>query len=231
MSKQRISSTDLRKYFTMLPNLYDDSDLDVYELRLLFHYARVGNCWESIQTTADKCKMGKAQIRTKRKSLAEKGLITMSEHPQHGTWDIEIVDKWKENMAIYGGIESDTPPPTISDSPPLPDSIPKEEPIKNNKLKKTQLKEVVVKPSVIKALFEAGISGRKIQQQLSSLDHMTPEYVKAHSEYAKRKKMGRGLLIHKMQSGDPMPKYGGHQRGCGCDECRKKYTASEFVES
>lgn len=231
---QEITSPDLRKWFTMTPNLYDDADLDVYEFRLLSHYVKVGNCWESTKTTAKNCKMSVSTVISKRLSLESKGFIMLTVDEEHGnTWLIEVVDKWQENFNKYseghtisgtGGL-----PDVIGGG--LPDVIDKEEPIEEEPIEEKLIKKAAVnRPSIKRALFEAGIVGEKIQQQLSQLEHITPEYIKAHSEYAKRKKMKKGLLIHKMLSGDPMPEYGGHQRSCVCEECRKKYVTGEFSE-
>lgn len=99
-----IDESDLRKYRTELPNLYDDSDLDVYEFRLLAHYKRVGRCTESTRTTAKKCRMSAAQVSGKRKSLSEKGFIQMQEvsiDETHTSYIITIVDKWEENFMKY----------------------------------------------------------------------------------------------------------------------------------
>jgi len=50
-----------RAFFFLLPNLADDSELDVYAFRLLAHYQRVaglaGTCAESTATTAARCRM------------------------------------------------------------------------------------------------------------------------------------------------------------------------------
>ena len=67
--------SDLRKYRIELPNLYDDSDLDPYEFRLLAHYKRVGTCTESTKTTAKKCKMSPRQVSSKRQVLRKSGFI------------------------------------------------------------------------------------------------------------------------------------------------------------
>ncbi len=95
----------------------------------------------------------------------------------------------------------------------------------------SQNQVVVNRDSIIRALFEAGIEGEKIQQQLSGLKHMTPEYIKAHAYKAKREDVGLGLLIHKLKSRDPMPKNGGHQDGCNCADCRSRYITGEFADS
>lgn len=97
--------SDLRKYRTELPNLYDDADLDVYEFRLLSHYKRVGRCTESTSTTAKKCKMSTGMVSQSRQSLAVKGWITLEkvEIPEGFSYVINVVDRWIENFAQYSG--------------------------------------------------------------------------------------------------------------------------------
>lgn len=137
-----IDKSDLRKYRTELPNLYDDAGLDPYQFRLLAHYVRVGNCYESVRTTARKCGMSPAQVCTKRKELAEVGFIVVTDN-DYGTFNIEIVDKWTENFTKYSkpGVHhrnSRSPgkrkcsPPEQECSPPEP----KKEPIKKEPIKK-----------------------------------------------------------------------------------------------
>lgn len=98
--------SDLKKYRTELPNLYDDAELDPYEFRLLAHYKRVGTCTESAQTTADKCRMSKPQVIEIRQSLAEKKFIKLTKKPCPGgfAYSIEVVDLWLENFAKYSGL-------------------------------------------------------------------------------------------------------------------------------
>lgn len=109
----------LSKYFTVLPNLYDDSDLDVYEYRLLGHYKRVcgqaGRCWESVRTTAKHCRMSLGQVVEIRRGLAEKGFIKIRVEVDPKTeqkkWtDVTVVDKNRENLEKYspkpGGVHS-----------------------------------------------------------------------------------------------------------------------------
>ena len=103
--------------------------------------------------------------------------------------------------------------------------------IKPSLIEPPKEKVVVNRNSIIRALFEAGIEGQKIQQQLLEKKHMTPEYIKAHSAYAKRNGVDLGLLIHKIRSGDPMPERGGHQQGCNCEQCRQRYTTGEYSGS
>ena len=95
---------DLKKYRIELPNLYDDSDLDPYEFRLLAHYKRVGTCTESTRTTADICKMSPAQVSIKRKDLRVKKFITMQKIPisaKEFSYKINIIDRWEENFIKY----------------------------------------------------------------------------------------------------------------------------------
>lgn len=108
VDKQTITDpSDLRKYRTELPNLYDDAELDVYEFRLLAHYKRVGTCTEGLETTAAKCKMSAGKASEVRQSLADKGFINL----QRVTMDagryryvVEVADRWIENFARYSGL-------------------------------------------------------------------------------------------------------------------------------
>jgi hypothetical protein len=102
MSKtQHISSSSLRKYRTELPNLYDDVRLSPYEFRLLAHYVRVGNCYQSVRTTAGICCMSVGQVVKARESLEAAGWIKTSTNDEYGTIDIIVVDKWGENFRKY----------------------------------------------------------------------------------------------------------------------------------
>lgn len=102
--------SDLRKYRTELPNLYDDADLDVYEFRLLAHYKRVGICREGLSTTAMKCKMSEGQVSQKRQSLSEKGWITLERIEMSGKryrYVIRVIDRWIENFAKFSGLDAE----------------------------------------------------------------------------------------------------------------------------
>lgn len=99
---------DLRKYRIELPNLYDDADLDPYEFRLLAHYKRVGNCYQSTKTTAEICKMSVGKVCQARDSLHEKGFIVIDEMlSEHDTLQIRVVDRWAENFAKYSQMKAD----------------------------------------------------------------------------------------------------------------------------
>lgn len=101
--QQIVDESDLRKYRIELPNLYDDSDLDPYEFRLLAHYKRVGRCTEGIRTTAMKCKMSVGQVSEKRISLEAKGFISVKEvSVKTGkSYIVTVIDRWKENFEKY----------------------------------------------------------------------------------------------------------------------------------
>lgn len=101
-----IDQSDLRKYRTELPNLYDDSDLDVYEFRLLAHYKRVGTCTEGLETTARKCKMSEGKASEVRQALAEKGFISLKRVSMDAgryRFIVTVSDRWIENFARYSG--------------------------------------------------------------------------------------------------------------------------------
>lgn len=99
--------SDLKKYRTELPNLYDDAELDVYEYRLLGHYKRVGICREGLPTTAKKCRMSEGQASEKRQALADKGWIKLERLEMGGKryrYVVRVVDRWIENFARYSGM-------------------------------------------------------------------------------------------------------------------------------
>ena len=103
MSQQEISAPDLRKYRTELPNLLDDMDLDPYAFRLLVHYYRVGNCWESTRTTAQRCQMSVGKVSETRRMLAQRGLIHLADEGS-GTLKIHVRDIWPRNFAHFAEI-------------------------------------------------------------------------------------------------------------------------------
>lgn len=111
MSEEQVISdpSDLKKYRTELPNLYDDADLDVYEHRLLCHYKRVGECTEGLETTAQKCKMSEGKVSEVRQALADKGWITLQRvEMDKGRYRfiVRVVDRWIENFAKYSGFSA-----------------------------------------------------------------------------------------------------------------------------
>lgn len=113
---------DLRKYRIELPNLYDDSDLDPYEFRLLAHYKRVGNCTEGSKTTGRICRMSSSQVSVKRMALRKKGFIRMQrvQLPDNQySYRITVIDRWLENFKKY----SKSVPPSPPDTPPSPPAL------------------------------------------------------------------------------------------------------------
>ena len=97
-----------RKYWMQLPNMIDDSDLDVYEFRLYAHYKRVagddGKCWQSKATVATLCGISAGKASEATRSLEKRGLITIEEVPSGRGQPyhiIRIVDIWPQNMALY----------------------------------------------------------------------------------------------------------------------------------
>lgn len=99
---------DLHKYRTEIPNMIDDSGLNVYEFRLYVHLKRVagteGKCWQGTRTLAEKCGMSLASVSAAKASLAEKGLIVIAKGnaAKSESDTITIVDIWPENFAMYG---------------------------------------------------------------------------------------------------------------------------------
>lgn len=92
-----------RNYFTMLPNLVDDLDLDPYEFRLYCHLRRVsgerGACWQSTATLAEACKMSAGKVSQAKQKLATVGLIAIEERRTDGGINhvITVADIWEQN--------------------------------------------------------------------------------------------------------------------------------------
>lgn len=102
MTEQKIENpADLRLFRTELPNLYDDAGLSPHEFRLLAHYVRVGNCFQSVRTTAEITKMSAGMVVKARNGLEKAGFITTSPNEDYSTLNVTVVDKWEENFATY----------------------------------------------------------------------------------------------------------------------------------
>lgn len=92
------------KYFSLMLHMADD-DLNPYQYRLLGHYRRVcgdsGTCWESTDTTAEKCKMSAGKVVSTRRELAALGYIHIEERGNNETLLITVMDRMSENVARY----------------------------------------------------------------------------------------------------------------------------------
>jgi hypothetical protein len=105
-----------RRYFTVVPNIVDDSDLDPFAFRLYVHLKRVagetGRCTQSTSTLATACKMSRPVVVDAKKTLVEKGLITIDvvagEHPGRPYHEITIKDIWQENITSFAKPEKPT---------------------------------------------------------------------------------------------------------------------------
>lgn len=133
---------DFRKYYAQIPNIADD-ELDPYEMRLYVHYKRVagdgGECYEGIDTTAQKCKMGVSTVRRTRKALAAKGWIELESKGKKGKElvHVTLVDKWDDNYRQYSTSTptTQTPPPYHTDTRTPTTQTPKEKPYKEKPIK------------------------------------------------------------------------------------------------
>src|ERR1051325_8098869 len=94
-----------RAFFFLLPNLADDSQLDVYAFRLLAHYQRVagpeGTCAESTAATAARCSMSPRRASQARTQLVQDGWITLDHVGPIGQQVpvISLVDRMADNIA------------------------------------------------------------------------------------------------------------------------------------
>ncbi len=92
-------------YFAMMPNMLDDL-LDPYQYRLYAHYKRVcgesGKCWQSTETTAEKCKMSTGKVAETKRELSELGLITVTLKPRPNGGRpyhiVRVIDIWARNL-------------------------------------------------------------------------------------------------------------------------------------
>lgn len=133
---------DFRKYYAQIPNIADD-ELDPYEMRLYVHYKRVagdgGECYEGIDTTAQKCKMGVSTVRRTRKALAAKGWIELESKGKKGKElvHVTLVDKWDDNYRQYSTSTptTQTPHPYHTDTRTPTTQTPKEKPYKEKPIK------------------------------------------------------------------------------------------------
>lgn len=99
--QQIIDKSDLRKWRTELPNLYFEIGLDPYELALLAHYKRVGNCNESVETTADKTQMSTGKVSQVRHSLWKKWKLVTLTRNKYGGFVVKVKDIWEENFVFF----------------------------------------------------------------------------------------------------------------------------------
>jgi hypothetical protein len=98
-----------RRYFTVVPNIVDDSELDPFAFRLYVHLKRVagenGKSTQSTTTLAKACRMSRPQIVDSKKVLVAKGLIKIDvvANPYGGRpyHEITVVDIWEENVAKF----------------------------------------------------------------------------------------------------------------------------------
>jgi hypothetical protein len=99
-----------RRYFTMIPNMVDDSDLSPHAVRLYLHIRRVagedGLCWQRTTRMAKACHMDARTVRKAEKELKAAGLIRIDQQrvqrlENHKVNVISVVDIWGDNESRY----------------------------------------------------------------------------------------------------------------------------------
>ncbi len=97
-----------RKYWTQVPNLVDDSDLDPFARVLYLHCLRIAgqkeSCEETVRESAERCHMSPASVLKARAALEDGGWITVEDTGGRGRGAllrIHLLDRWGENMARY----------------------------------------------------------------------------------------------------------------------------------
>ncbi len=109
MARQRVTDHGPpRKYWTQVPNLVDDSDLDPYARTLYMHYLRIAGqrdeLVETVRDSAAKCHMSLGAVLNARKRLVDDGWIELEDVGTYGRGaelHIHILDRWGENMSRY----------------------------------------------------------------------------------------------------------------------------------
>lgn len=86
------------QYFHIMLNAYDDH-LDPYEYRLMGHYTRVGTCFQTTRTIAEKTGMSIGKVSQVRKSLEAKGYITNEEVTKQQLYDMGMLKHISQSTA------------------------------------------------------------------------------------------------------------------------------------
>ena len=108
-TEQLIEGDGGRKYFTMLPNILDDSDLTPHAFRLLVHYYRVcggyNSCYEGVRVTAKRTHMSVGTVSKCRRDLEKAGWVRLRSEQYKNrpspTLVVSLTDRWKENLMAY----------------------------------------------------------------------------------------------------------------------------------
>lgn len=85
----------------------------------------------------------------------------------------------------------------------------------------------------VQALKNAGI-GEPSRSKLANLEHVTPEYILAHSELVKKENKNTGMLVHRIREGDPAPEInnlGTELFTCSCGRVSTKETCEDCIGS
>jgi hypothetical protein len=78
-----------------------------------------------------------------------------------------------------------------------------------------------IRPDLARAFREAGLLPNQRVRALAQLEHLTPEYVRAHRQHlvARGKGSHTGLLVKILEGAAPMPEPAQHALTCECEEC------------
>ena len=132
MTQDRIQSETEKAYFSQIPHILFDYDLSHTEFRLWCYYNRVGNCWQSVETTAKGAGMSMGAVSNARNGLESKGLIYVSQN-DYGTNTVHVKDLWPENMAKYASPSKNEIAPSKFEGHPSENEIaPSKNETKNN---------------------------------------------------------------------------------------------------
>ncbi len=196
-----VDDGDLRKYRTEVPNMADD-ELDPYQYRLYAHYKRVGNCCETVRTTAEKTRMSVTKVIETRDWLALNGWISVTVR-SNTTMNIRVLDRWPENFKRYSE-KRQAGVPNMEQGVPNMES--KKEPIKKEPVQKTKTLSASAEKRgpLLDAIVEAGGLDGALQQSYRIAGGIskklpaqtTPEAIKRAVSWWHSKNKGKAFAVY-----------------------------------
>lgn len=160
------ANSDSRKYRIEVPNLYDDSDLDPYQFRILVHILRRGTCYENDRSLAESCQMSLGKANEVKKWLIKQGWIEYTVVASTGQKGLRAVDKWLENSQRYGKTRSLHEHSSLPDERRSPDekqSSPHERHLKKEPIQEEPSQEL----SPPEAAEEKPVERQKTERQIA----------------------------------------------------------------
>jgi hypothetical protein len=198
-----VDSGDLRKYYTIIPNIIIDMELDQYSFRLYAVLKRIagekGRCWKSVKNLSAISNMSVGKVTAAKKILIKNNLISVTKRMKtdetHDTDLITIVDVWVDNMGKYSKNTTKSMP-SCGDVPHEMNDVPHRTESINNSHIKNQLPEFSKKIEGNDNEWQDEVPNTSIQVKE---EEELPEDKKKESDQLsnKKKRKTRALKIEK----------------------------------